>query len=190
MPRKSSRQSNASQEGPRAAAHAETPEHLEQVRAILFGQQFAEFDDRLKQLEQGLLAEHAALRDATMRWFDELVAKMDEQDGAVRQALADRENAHERAVENLTRELERSVTATQERLTEIRQDADRRAGELRRETASRVEALAARLTDQSSALSALVDERLAELRALTADRESLAALFEEMAARLRRPSSG
>ncbi len=189
MTKKSPRQTaRPSDDGSRAGA--DTSEHLEQVRAILFGDQFTAVDDRLKRLEQRLVDEQAAFRDATTQRFDALLARMDEQVSAMRQTVADGGARHEKAMADLAGELERSVTATEERLAQMRQDADQLAGELRRHTAERVEALAAQLSDQSSALSALVDEKLEELRSLKTDRESLAALFEEMAAKLKRRPSG
>ena len=191
MTKKSSRQSTrAPQDGSRAGADLQTSEHLEQVRAILFGEQFAVFEGRLERLEQRLIEEQAAFRDATDRRFDALAAEMEKHVNAVRRTLGDEEAKHTEALAQLAGELHRSVNGMEQQLAQARADADRLAVEHRAETAERIEALAAQLGDQSDALSALVERKLEDLRTLTTDRASLAGLFEEMAARLRRSPSG
>lgn len=189
MTKKAPRQTRTPHDGSRAGANAETSEHLEQVRAILFGEQFAAFEDRLRGLEHRILDAQAALRDQTSQRLDAVAAAMEKQLHAVRGAVDDGEAEHRRAVAELSAELGRSATETEKRLAEVRRDAERLVGEVRAHTSQRADALAARLNDQSSTLSALVEQKLEELRALTTDRESLAALFEEMATRLKRSPS-
>jgi DNA anti-recombination protein RmuC len=191
MTKKSPRQTtHAPQDGSRAGADAQTSKHLEQVRAILFGEQFTLFEGRLERLEQRLIEEQAAFRDATHGRLDALAAEMEKHVNALRRTLGDGEAKHAEALAQLAGELDRSVTGMEQQLAQVRADADRLAVEHRAQTAERIDALAAQLGDQSNALSALVEQKLEELRTLTADRESLAALFEEMASRLKRSPSG
>ena len=158
--------------------------HLDQVREILFGKRITLFEERLQRLEKQLLQEHAELRDATDARFEAIESHIRQELETLSTRLDSEGAKRTEALKRLTQELRETARTLEKQVGKLDEGATKMASDLRQHTTEQVKALSGQLREQTKALSALLERRFEELREEKTDRESLAALFAEMATRL------
>lgn len=170
-----------------AAPAVATPEFgdLDKVRTILFGAQSQEINHRVEQLERHVAQEVAALRDALADRFAALEDRLQKQHEHVTERLkqerADRTEA--------ARALGKQLDALGETVNEHRAALDQQIAETERTLRQHIEEQGSAGADatarQFDDLTARLEDAVAELRTAKTDRHALAALFTEVAGRLR-----
>ena len=167
-----------------ARPDAQASGSLDQIRSILFGQQRAETDARLADLESLASAEIAQLRRQTDDRLRSLEAFVRTETESLGRRLEDERRERTEAHAELSDRLERRSDGLARRLAAVLEttDADGRAlrQQLLDETARARESVAQR----ADALMREIDTRAERLGQQKADRAGLAALFAELAARL------
>jgi hypothetical protein len=159
-------------------------DHLDQIRDILFGRQKSETDARFGQLEQHLSQQVAALRA-------DLTTRVDALDAFVRQeaeSLARRLDAERRERTESAAELAESARSRDDalarRLDGVQENTDAESRALRQQVLDEAARAQASLRAQADALKAEIDAHVARLGDQKTDRQALAGLFSEVAARL------
>ncbi|MDX1547829.1 MAG: hypothetical protein R3247_12615 [Rhodothermales bacterium] len=158
---------------------------LDKVRTILFGAQSQEINHRVERLERHVAQEVAALRDALADRFATLETRLQKQQedlaGRIKQERTDRTEA--------TRALGNQLDALGETLNEHRAALDQQIAETERTLRQHIDQQGSAAADatarQLDDLTARLEDAVVELRAAKTDRHALAALFTEVAGRLR-----
>ena len=158
----------------RAASEPAGAGNVEKIRDILFGPQMRDYEHRFVRLEETLMKESADLRESTRKRFDALETYIRKEfealEGRLRSERDDRGSLGEMLVKRLG-ELHDQTSAAQrdlrgallEQSKELREEMERRHLEI----------------------SATLERRFQELRKDKTDRAALAALFNEVALRLK-----
>lgn len=167
---------------------AEMPEgagSVDQIRDILFGPQIREMERTLVRLEERLGKEVADLRGDFKTRLEALETFAREEVDAVGQSIVDERKARAAALTDLKRELASLAKDTDKRLTKLDEQARKAHKDLRKLILDQSKSLGDEMQSKHDSLSGTVDREVAELRADKADREALAALFTELAMRIK-----
>lgn len=158
--------------------------HLDQIRAILFGQQRAETDARLSELESLASAEIRALRrDLDARLTSLETYARAELDGLGRR-LADERSERTEALAELDERIQRRSDGLARRLDAVLEATSADGSALRQQLLDETGRAREAVAERADALLREIDKRAETLGAQKADRSALAALFAELAARL------
>ena len=151
---------------------------VDQIRDILFGPQIRELEKSIVRLEDRLAKEAADLRSDFKQRLDALEIFTKEE-------IEDERKARGSAIDNLSRELARLTKDTDKRLTKLDEQARAARKELRKLVLDQSKALGDEIQAKHDSLSSTVDSEVGELRTDKADRETMAALFTELAMRIK-----
>lgn len=158
---------------------------VDQIRDILFGPQIREMERTLDRLEERLGKEVADLRGDFKQRLEALETFAREEVDAVGQSLDDERKARSAALDDLRRELNNLGKDTEKRLTKLDEQARKAHKDLRKLILDQSKGLGDEMQAKHDSLSGTLDREVSELRADKADREALAALFTELALRIK-----
>jgi len=160
---------------------AEMPEgtqNVDQIRDILFGPQIRELEKSIARLEERLAKETSDLRSTFKQRLDAL-------ESFAKEEIEDEREARGSALDKLGRELASLTKDTDKRLTKLDEQARAARKELRKLVLEQSKKLGDEIQSTHDSLAEAVNTQVAELRADKADREALAALFTEVALRIK-----
>ena len=189
MREKDSKEKAASKPNSVEAAVAETAEasgaSVEKIREILFGSQIKNYETRFARLEEALARETAEIKDTMRRRLDSLEAFFKSETESLAARLKAERDEREETLNNISRELKTSAAQLSKKILDLdnRMAQDRSAS--RQELMTETRKLLDEIRQRNESLSALLETRVQELRHAKTDRSALAALFVEMAVRLK-----
>ena len=160
--------------------------NLAQVRDLLFGTEIRQQEQRLEQIDARIDKEVKALRDEQRRQTSELKALIKSEIAGLAQTLKAESSQRTAATRGLAKEAKELAAVVQKTSSRVDERIAKTEHSLRTGAESAVEALREeceqQLAEQHEELSAGLDE----LEQATADRESLGAIFDELAKRVRK----
>jgi hypothetical protein len=171
------------------AAMVETAEasgaSVEKIREILFGSQIKNYETRFARLEEALARETSEIKDTMRRRLDSLEAFFKSETESLAARLKSERDEREETLNNISRELKTSAAQLSKKILDLdnRLAQDRSAN--RQELMAESRKLLDEIRQRNESLSALLETRVQELRHAKTDRSALAALFVELAVRLK-----
>jgi hypothetical protein len=176
------RETNAVQM-PSAAPAADTS--LDQIRDILFGAVVRDADKKLARLEERLLKEQDELKEDARRRFESLELFVKQEMESLDERLKIEHTTRDEALRALTQERKDIVSGFEKRTTQLDEQTAKAQRELRQQILAQSKTLRDEYRGQYRQLSEAISRALHELRVEQADRAALAALFSELAVRMR-----
>ncbi len=186
---KDSKEKPAAKPNPVEAAVADTAEasgaSVEKIREILFGSQIKNYDTRFARMEEALARETAEIKDTMRRRLDSLEAFFKSEAESLSARLKAERDEREETLNNLSREVKASAAQLSKKILDLdnRLAQDRSAA--RQELMAESRKLLDEIRQRNESLSSLLETRVQELRHTKTDRSALAALFVELAVRLK-----
>jgi DNA anti-recombination protein RmuC len=177
-----SRETNAAQT---SSAPPPAESSLDQIRDILFGAVVRDTDKKLARLEERLLKEQEELKEDAQRRCESLEVFVKQEMESLAERLHAEHNTRDQALRALTQELKEAVSGFEKRTTQLDEQTAKAQRELRQQILDQSKTLRDECRGQYRQLSEAVSRALQELRVEKADRDALAALFAELAVRLR-----
>ena len=170
-------------------AVAETAEasgaSVEKIRDILFGSQIKNYESRFGRLEDALARETAEIKDTMRRRLDSLEAFFKSETESLAARLKTERDEREEVLNNISRELKASSAQLSKKILDLDNKAAQDRSAARQELMAESRKLLDEIRQRNDSLSALLETRVQELRNAKTDRSALAALFVEMAVRLK-----
>jgi len=170
-------------------AVAETAEasgaSVEKIRDILFGSQIKNYESRFSRLEDALARETAEIKDTMRRRLDSLEAFFKSETESLAARLKTERDEREEVLNNISRELKASSVQLSKKILDLDNKAAQDRSAARQELMAESRKLLDEIRQRNDSLSALLETRVEELRNAKTDRSALAALFVEMAVRLK-----
>ena len=171
------------------AAVAETAEasgaSVDKIRDILFGSQIKNYESRFARLEEALARETSEIKDTMRRRLDSLEAFFKSETGSLAARLKTEGDEREEAMNNIARELKTSSAQLSKKILDLDNKMAQERSAARQELMSETRKLLDEIRQRNESLSSLLETRVQELRHAKADRSALAALFVELAVRLK-----
>ena len=174
---------------PVEAAVAETAEasgaSVEKIREILFGSQIKNYEARFARLEEALSRETAEIKDTMRRRLDSLEAFFKKETESLAARLKAERDEREETLNSISRELKTASAQLSKKILDLDNKAAHDRSEARQELMAESRKLLDEIRQRNDSLSALLETRVQELRHAKTDRSALAALFVELAVRLK-----
>jgi len=169
----------------RAAAAEPGGSNVERIRDILFGNHMRDYDTRFKRLEEQLAKESSELRESTRRRFEALEAFVKGEIEALSQRIRTEKEDRSAEARHLAAELKTLSDTLSQRLSQVAEQDAAAQRDLRNQILDQSTRLGDELTRAREAVIATVEQRFEELRKDKTDLAALAALFSDIALRLR-----
>ena len=171
------------------AAVAETAEargaRVDKIRDILFGSQIKNYETRFARLEEALSRESAEIKDTMRRRLDSLEAFFKKETESLAARLKTERDEREEVLNTISRELKAASAQLSKKILDLDNKAAQDRSETRQELMAESRKLLDEIRQRNDSLSALLEARVQELRNAKTDRSALAALFVELAVRLK-----
>ncbi len=174
---------------PVETAVAETAEasgaSVDKIREILFGSQIKNYETSFARLEDALARETAEIKVTMRRRLDSLEAFFKKETESLATRLKTERDEREEMLNNISHELKAASAQLSKKILDLDNKVaqDRSAG--RQELMTESRKLLDEIRQRNDSLSALLETRVRELRDVKTDRSALAALFVELAVRLK-----
>ncbi|MBM4258782.1 MAG: hypothetical protein FJ147_23130 [Deltaproteobacteria bacterium] len=166
---------------------------LEKIREILFGAHMQAVESRFLRLEDRLTKLSADLRDDLNRGLASLETSVKKEVEALNDRFLTESSERGGAVKTLSLELKALSDFSWQKLSQLEEQGTKNLRELQLQFDDRAKALSEDIRLKHNELTALVEQAVKDLQSYRSDRVSLAALFNEVAARInnevRRPDS-
>lgn len=158
---------------------------LDKVREILFGSQAREYDKRLAGLELRIAKEAADLRADLKRRFDSLETYIKGEIESLTGRLKSEQNERQQTIAGLSNELKELLRNADRRTSELDESVSKSNREFRQQLLDQSKALGDEIRQKHDELQAALEREAGTLRDDKTDRAALAAMFTELALRLR-----
>ncbi len=186
---KDSKEKAASKPNPIEAAVAETAEasgaSVDKIREILFGSQIKNYEARFARLEDALARETSEIKDTMRRRLDSLEAFFKSETESLASRLKAERDEREETLNNISRELKTATAQLSKKILDLDNKLAQDRSAARQELMAESRKLLDEIRQRNESLSALLETRVQELRHFKTDRSALAALFVELAVRLK-----
>ncbi|MGB8772023.1 MAG: hypothetical protein WCC92_20595 [Candidatus Korobacteraceae bacterium] len=170
-------------------AVAETAEasgaSVEKIREILFGSQIKNYEARFARLEEALSRETAEIKDTMRRRLDSLEAFFKSETESLAARLKSERDEREETLNTISRELKTTAAQLSKKILDLDNKAAQDRSASRQELMAESRKLLDEIRQRHESLGGLLENRVQELRHAKADRSALAALFVELAVRLK-----
>ncbi|MDR3748509.1 MAG: hypothetical protein P4M04_10190 [Acidobacteriota bacterium] len=170
-------------------AVAETAEasgaSVDKIRDILFGSQIKNYETRFARLEEALARESAEIKDTMRRRLDSLEAFFRKETESLAARLKTERDEREEVLNGISRELKAASAQLSKKILDLDNKAAQDRSAARQELMTETRKLLDEIRQRNESLSALLENRVSELRNAKTDRSALAALFVELAVRLK-----
>jgi hypothetical protein len=170
-------------------AVAETAEasgaSVEKIREILFGSQIKNYETRFARLEEALARETGEIKDTMRRRLDSLEAFFRKETESLAARLKSERDEREETLNTIGRELKTTAAQLSKKILDLDNKAAQDRSAARQELMAESRKLLDEIRQRHESLSALLENRVQELRHAKTDRSALAALFVELAVRLK-----
>ncbi len=171
------------------AAVAETAEasgaSVEKIREILFGSQIKNYEARFARLEEALARETSEIKDTMRRRLDSLEAFFKSETESLAARLKSERAEREESFNNISSELKTAAAQLSKKILDLDNRLAQDHSTARQELMNESRKLLDEIRQRNESLSALLETRVQELRHAKTDRSALAALFVELAVRLK-----
>jgi DNA anti-recombination protein RmuC len=158
---------------------------VDKIRDILFGSQIKNYESRFSRLEDALARETAEIKDTMRRRLDSLEAFFKSETESLSARLKTERDEREEVLNNVSRELKASSAQLSKKILDLDNKAAQDRSAARQELMAESRKLLDEIRQRNDSLSALLETRVQELRNAKTDRSALAALFVELAVRLK-----
>ena len=174
---------------PVEAAVAETAEasgaSVDKIRDILFGSQIKNYETRFARLEEALARESAEIKDTMRRRLDSLEAFFKKETESLASRLKAERDEREETLNEIARELKAASAQLSKKILDLDNKGAQDRSAARQELMTESRKLLDEIRQRNDSLSSLLETRVSELRDAKTDRSALAALFVELAVRLK-----
>ena len=174
---------------PVETAVAETAEasgaSVEKIREILFGSQIKNYEARFARLEEALARETAEIKDTMRRRLDSLEAFFKSETESLASRLKTERDEREETLNNVSRDAKTASAQLSKKILDLDNKSAQDRSAARQELMAESRKLLDEIRQRNDSLSALLETRVRELRHAKTDRSALAALFVELAVRLK-----
>ena len=189
MREKDPKEKVAAKPHPVETAVAETAEasgaSVDKIREILFGSQIKNYETRFARLEDALARETAEIKDTMRRRLDSLEAFFKSETESLAARLKTERDEREEVLNNISRELKAASAHLSKKILDLDNKAAQDRSAARQELMAESRKLLDEIRQRNDSLSSLLETRVQELRHAKTDRSALAALFVELAVRLK-----
>ena len=158
---------------------------LDQIRDILFGAVARNTDKKLARLEERVLKEQEELKEDACRRCESLELFVKQEMESLAERLQVERNTRDEVLRALTQELKDMVSGFEKKTTQLDEQSTKAQRGLRQQILDQSKILRDEYRGQYRQLSEAVSRALHELRVEKTDRAALAALFSELAVRMR-----
>jgi DNA anti-recombination protein RmuC len=170
-------------------AMAETAEAsgatVDKIREILFGSQIKNYETRFARLEDALSRETAEIKDTMRRRLDSLESFFKSETESLAARLKTERDEREETLNAISRELKANTAQLSKKILDLDNRGAQDKSAARQELMAESRKLLDEIRQRNESLSSLVENRVQELRNTKTDRSALAALFVELAVRLK-----
>lgn len=170
-------------------AVAETAEasgaSVDKIRDILFGSQIKNYETRFARLEEALARESAEIKDTMRRRLDSLEAFFKKETESLASRLKAERDEREETLNEIARELKAASAQLSKKILDLDNKGAQDRSAARQELMAESRKLLDEIRQRNDSLSSLLETRVSELRNAKTDRSALAALFVELAVRLK-----
>ena len=184
-----SREKATAKPHPIEAAVAETAEasgaSVDKIREILFGSQIKNYEVRFSRVEDALARETAEIKDTMRRRLDSLEAFFKKETESLAARLKAERDEREETLNTIGRELKSTAAQLSKKILDLDNKAAQDRSAARQELMAETRKLLDEIRQRHESLSALLENRVQELRHAKTDRSGLAALLVELAVRLK-----
>jgi hypothetical protein len=171
------------------AAMAETAEasgaSVDKIRDILFGSQIKNYETRFARLEETLARETSEIKDTMRRRLDSLEAFFKSETQSLGTRLKSERDEREETLKNLALEVKASASQLSKKILDLDNKLAQDRSAARQELMAETGKLLDEIRHRNESLNNLLENRVQELRHDKTDRSALAALFVELAVRLK-----
>ncbi len=157
---------------------------VDRIRDIIFGPQMRDYEHRFQSLEAKLLREADELRKHVDQRFEALEKKMSEELASLSNHLEEERKGRSQADAGIVEELRSINEALQRRMEDQGGETQTSFGQLKAQLAENTSQLSKEIAAQSAALTKRLNQEVDDLRSAKTDRATLAALLEQIAAKL------
>lgn len=158
---------------------------LDKVREILFGSQARDYEKRFARLEERLVKESNDLKDETRRRFEALETYIKKELDALGERLRGEQGERKETVAAVLREMKERSEAFVRKTDQLDDLINRAQRELREQLLEQSKQLSDDIRQKHDEVLRALSQESSELRADKTDRAALAAMFTELAMRLR-----
>jgi hypothetical protein len=170
-------------------AMAETAEasgaSVDKIRDILFGSQIKNYETRFARLEETLARETSEIKDTMRRRLDSLEAFFKSETQSLGTRLKSERDEREETLKNLALEVKASASQLSKKILDLDNKLAQDRSAARQELMAETGKLLDEIRHRNESLNNLLENRVQELRHDKTDRSALAALFVELAVRLK-----
>jgi len=171
------------------AAVAETAEasgaSVDKIREILFGPQIKNYEARFGRVEDALARQTAEIKDTMRRRLDSLEAFFRKETESLAARLKTEREEREEVLNEISRELKTASAQLSKRISDLDSRVSQDRSSARQELMSESRKIMDEIRQRNDSISALLETRVRELNDAKTDRSALAALFVEVAVRLK-----
>ena len=158
--------------------------NLARVRDILFGKQLQDVDQRFARMEEKLERECARLRDESHKRLDALEAYIKQEIDSISQRLKTEQAEREAAVDGLNQEYRNITSSLETKLTQFDEETAANYRDIREQILQQSKTLQDDIREKYEEILTLLQKENQDLRNQKTDRNTLAALFAELAIQL------
>ncbi|KST65052.1 coiled-coil domain-containing protein [Mastigocoleus testarum] len=158
--------------------------NLARVRDILFGKQLQDVEQRFARMEEKIERECLRLRSESHKRLDALEAYIKQEIDSIAQRLKTEQNEREIALNGLNEEYKNITNALENKLTQFDEETASNQRELREQILQQSKTLQDDIREKYEEILNLLQRENQELRNQKTDRNTLAALFAELAIQL------
>lgn len=159
--------------------------NLDKVREILFGNQMREYEKRFDRLDERLAKEGAKLRDDTKKRLDSLENYISNEVESLMDWLKNQQSGRDQAAQELAQAHKDTLKSLERKIAQIDEEAIKNNRELRQQILVQSRNLSDEIEQKYAEILAVLAREAKELRTDKTDRSTLAALFAEIAMRLK-----
>ena len=160
------------------------PESLDKVRDLLFGGQMRAVETRMQGMEERLRQEDEAIRSDLAKQTESLDALIRSEVQALTERLAAERTRRNEEMKSLATEIKEAIRALEKRHVKLEEDGSMADAALRDQLLMQSADAAAELAKMGEKLTAELTRSHQALNSAKTDRETLAALLTDVAARL------
>ena len=158
--------------------------NLARVRDILFGKQLQDVDQRFARMEEKLERECARLRDESHKRLDALEVYIKQEIDSISQRLKTEQTDREAAVNELNEDYKNITSSLENKLTQFDRETAGNYRDIREQILQQSKTLQNDIREKYEEILTLLQKENQDLRNQKTDRNTLAALFAELAIQL------
>jgi DNA repair exonuclease SbcCD ATPase subunit len=166
------------------AVEGQSHSNIEKIRTILFGNQMRDYEVRFHRLEEQLSKDVAELREDFRRRNDAIEGYVRQELEALSERLAGEYEGRKSSLREVSKSLDELSHGLEERTHHLEEQLSRSNRELRQQVLTQGKQLRDEVQLSLSELGTLLQQELQQLRGSKTDRNALAGLLTDLAARL------